>query len=381
MTNTMTHLVVYFWQRIVSPHMAGLASALSDIGHDVTYVAEQPMSEDRAALGWEAPSLRGARLEYAPDRDAMIRLARAAPANCIHICQGLRGNGLVGSAQKELVRRGAEQWVVMETVENSGWRGMLRRLEYRRLISSRRRSVAGYLATGHETRDWLIHRSADARRVFPFAYFLADHPQHGAQIDRTGQPFRFLFVGQFIELKRLDLLIDAIARLGQRPDIELTVIGSGPLEHRLLERARGALGSRVRWLGRQKGTEIPHHMAAADCLVLPSRYDGWGAVVSEALMAGTPAVCSDKCGSAAVVRHSPQGGVFPAGDLESLTALLRHVVDQGQQTADGRARLASWASSLGASAGADYLSQILACSRDGGNRPTEPWTTEIKNVH
>lgn len=371
---------IWFWQRIVSPHMAGLASALADIGHDVTYVAEQPMSEDRAALGWETPSLGGARLEYAPDREAMVRLANAATDHCVHICQGLRGNGLVGNAQRALARRGADQWVVMETVENSGWRGLLRRIEYQRLIFSRRDTVTGYLATGHETRDWLIHQGAPAEGVFPFAYFLSDLSDRLPQEVQADGPFRILFVGQFIERKRLDLLIDAIAA-SQRPEVELTVIGSGPLEEPLRERALTALGPRVKWLGRQKSTDVPRHMASADCLVLPSRHDGWGAVVSEALMAGTSAICSDKCGSADAVRHSRQGGVFPAGDLDALTTLLGHVIDQGRQTVEGRAHLAAWASALGASAGADYLSRILDYSRNGADRPAAPWTTRIQNVH
>lgn len=53
-------------------------------------------------------------------------------------------------------------------------------------------------------------------------------------------------------------------------------------------------------------------MARADVLVLPSWHDGWGAVVSEALMAGTPAIASDACGSAGVVRASGVGGGVPA---------------------------------------------------------------------
>lgn len=373
MTSALSLHNVWFWQRIVSPHMAGLASALADLGHDVTYVAERPISEDRVALGWEVPDLGGARLKYAPDRDAITHLAHAAPAHCVHICQGLRGNGLVADAQKALARKEADQWVVMETVENSGWRGLLRRLEYRRLIFSRRDNVTGYLATGHETRDWLIHLGAPAENVFPFAYFLSDLSLQLPQEVRMDGPFRILFVGQFIELKRLDLLIDAIAAL-ERDEVELTVVGSGPLEAPLRERAQTALGTRVKWLGRQKSTDVPRHMASADCLVLPSRYDGWGAVVSEALMAGTPAVCSDKCGAAGVVRDSRRGGVFPAGDLDALTTLLGRIIDQGRQTVEARGRLAAWASSLGASVGADYLSRILDYSRGGGICPAAPWT-------
>ena len=68
--------------------------------------------------------------------------------------------------------------------------------------------------------------------------------------------------------------------------------------------------------------DIPHLMSSADCLILPSRHDGWGAVVSEALMVGTPVICSDACGSAGVVHASGVGGVFRSGDHCALTAEL-----------------------------------------------------------
>ena len=40
---------IWFWQLIVSPHMAGLAKALAESGHSVTFVAQNEMSADRIA--------------------------------------------------------------------------------------------------------------------------------------------------------------------------------------------------------------------------------------------------------------------------------------------------------------------------------------------
>lgn len=369
---------VWFWQRIVSPHMAGLASALAERGVDVTYAAEQPMSADRAAQGWRTPDLGAARLVHAPDAAAATRLAQGAPDNSVHICQGLRGNGVGATAQAVLAQRGLTQWVVMETVENTGWRGFIRRLEYRRLIASRRNTVTGYLATGHETPGWLMARGAPVERVFPFAYFLSDEIGRTSPPPRPAGGFRILFVGQFIERKRLDLLIQAVAALGP-DDVELQVIGSGPQEEALRRLATDALGSRLRWIGRVPSVDVPSHMAQADLLVLPSRYDGWGAVVSEAIMVGTPAVCSDRCGSAGVVRASGRGGVFPANDLDALTALLRRLVNQGPLSLEQRTALTLWGRRLGAGAGADYLKAILAIAENGGDRPGPPWMLGVES--
>jgi glycosyltransferase involved in cell wall biosynthesis len=133
------------------------------------------------------------------------------------------------------------------------------------------------------------------------------------------------------------------------------------------------LGRRGIWLGRRGQDQIPFLMAQADCLVLPSRHDGWGAVASEALMAGTPAICSSRCGAADVVQASGVGGVFPVGDAEALAGCLQTAMERGRQMAEGRAELAKWAGCLGSAAGASYLSAILRHAQTGGERPVPPW--------
>ena len=53
---------IRFWQRMVTPHMSGLAEALALRGHCVEYVAEEILSGERAAMGWTTPELRGVEL-------------------------------------------------------------------------------------------------------------------------------------------------------------------------------------------------------------------------------------------------------------------------------------------------------------------------------
>jgi len=139
---------IYFWQRIVSPHMAGLAAALAGQECAVVYVAERQMSEERAQQGWTSPGLGTASLELAPTAAAVRTLALSAPVDAVHICQGIRSNGLVGVAQRTLAAHHRKQWVVMETVEDAGWRGVLKRLEYRRLFLLWRNRLQGYWPPG-----------------------------------------------------------------------------------------------------------------------------------------------------------------------------------------------------------------------------------------
>lgn len=364
---------IWFWQRIVSPHMAGLAAALASRGCKVTYVAEEPMSNDRVQQGWSMPALPGVHLVYAATRQAVQQVIDSAPLTSVHICQGIRGNGLVAAAQRALAARGLRQWVVMETVDDSGWRGALKRLEYRRLFMQKRQQVQGVLAIGHRTPGWVAARDASPGLVFPFAYFLPAADLALVRSERAPGPFRFVFAGQLIPLKRVDWLINALAGLADTA-FELWVVGAGPEESALRALAGHALCDRVRWLGQLPLPEVPAVMAQADCLVLPSVHDGWGAVVSEALMAGTPVICSDACGAAGVVRASGLGGVFGSADRAALSRLLAEALGKGPLPRAERGALAEWAGCLGGRAGAAYLLQILDHADGRSARPLPPWS-------
>ena len=367
-------MCIWFWQRIVTPHMAELVSELAQLGCDVTYIAEEPMSSHRAEQGWVAPSMQGVTLKFVSSTCKHADLVALAPDDSTHICQGMRGNGLIGRAQSLLYARRLRQWVVMEAVADSGWRGALKRFEYRRLFSIwRQRNIRGVLAIGQSTSRWVVNRGMPAEQVYPFSYFLKDLELIKPIKKSMKDPFRFIFVGQLIERKRLELLLAALHSISHL-DFLLLVVGSGKLETQLKSKSKKLLPGRVQWAGRLKIKKIPFEMARADCLVLPSRYDGWGAVASEALMVGTPVICSDTCGSAGVVQASRKGGVFKSGDHLDLVSSLKKAVNGGRVKNLERAALSDWARCLGAKMGAAYLFEILQYDNNVTTvKPIPPW--------
>lgn len=372
----MKSFAIYFWQRMVTPHMAVLAEEVAALGTPVVYVAIEQMSTERAQQGWNAPALRAAKLHIAQDEASVRAIALSAPANSIHFCQGLRGNGLVATAQQHLRARGLRQFALMETVDDAGWAGIIKRLIYRGFYWYLRNSLDGVLAIGADTVDWVVARGMPSAKVYPFAYFLKEPDVSEKQLildeQQDRRSYRFIFVGNLIERKRVDRLIGAIASLN-RPEVELWVVGNGPKESELQAQADELLPGQVHWFGCKSMNEIPALMAQADCLVLPSRHDGWGAVVSEAMMVGTPVICSDACGSSVVVRASGKGGVFHAGSDRELLEQLRNLVVAGPWPLKNRMELVEWAMALGAKAGARYLHNILDHIDGNTERPVPPW--------
>lgn len=367
---------IWFWQRILTPHMGALAAAVAERGYSVTFVANARMSANRAAQGWEAPALGKAQFELAISETEIGVLVEAAPIDSIHLCQGLRGNALVGQAQRLIRQRGLRHWAILESLDDSGWAGIIRRALYRNLLRRWGSQLEGVLAIGWNTPEWIAALGLPRARIIPFAYFLSDVGGGGraeaVAVSQAGRPFRFMFVGQLVKLKRVAALVEALAELNGA-DVELWVVGGGPLEASLKAQAARLLPGRVNWLGVQPMSAVPALMAQADCLLLPSRHDGWGAVVSESLMVGTPAICSDACGSATAVQASGVGGVFVSGDKDDLVRLMRQCFAKGKISPNERMRISSWATSLGADAGAQYLVEILLYASQGGSKPMPPW--------
>ena len=112
---------VWFWQDIISPHMAGLANALARKGVKVVYVAEQNITDDRLDQGWNCPDLNGVEFKLCHNKDVAKLLSNNCNKNSIHICQGVRANRSIGVAQKILKKRNINQWVFMETVDSKSY--------------------------------------------------------------------------------------------------------------------------------------------------------------------------------------------------------------------------------------------------------------------
>ncbi len=129
----------------------------------------------------------------------------------------------------------------------------------------------------------------------------------------------FLFVGRLIKEKNLHLLISVFNKY---PDLNLTIIGDGPLRASLEAVAK----ENIRFLGSVNNKELPQYYQAADVFVLPSQSETWGLVVEEALNNGTPVIVSSAVGCAdSIVTPYSSGIVFESGNDIALKECVKQV--------------------------------------------------------
>jgi glycosyltransferase involved in cell wall biosynthesis len=145
-------------------------------------------------------------------------------------------------------------------------------------------------------------------------------------------------MGRLSTEKGFDLLLDAFARIAaHHPDWSLKILGQGPLRSALQAQAwRLDLGERVRFAG-----EVPDPfpiLSAADLFVFPSRSEGFGMALAEAMACGLPVVSFDcPSGPRDIVRDGVDGILVPPEDVAAMAAALDRLMGDAQE----RQRLAA----------------------------------------
>ncbi len=130
----------------------------------------------------------------------------------------------------------------------------------------------------------------------------------------------FLFCGQMIRRKGVDLLLAAFDRLVAKGlDVDLRLVGREASLAQFLAEVGPEARARIRYEGFQPPERLPDYFSTSDVFVLPSRHDGWGVVVNQALGAGLPVIVSDAVGAGLdLVENDVNGFQFRAGDVEGL---------------------------------------------------------------
>ena len=256
----------------------------------------------------------------------------------------------------------------------------------RRMIRPLRRQLLGaegILAIGERSAQSFERVGIPRERIHVFhyyadtAHFELDATTKAAERTRVRREqeipelgVALLFVGELTHRKGVDTLLRAFAAMKPRANAWLMIVGDGEERDALLALASElGIAERTRFVGFVQPATLPAYMASADVLVVPSRKEGWGVVVTEAMAAGVPVVASNRVNAAAeLLRDSESGFVFPVDDVAALASVLSHAArlpEHRQSIAkQAHAVLAGERSAVAA----DRLARIVCRhGRDGGH--------------
>lgn len=177
-------------------------------------------------------------------------------------------------------------------------------------LSDREREQAAALFPESARRMVTLYSLPDDRRFDPSQ--LADRRKTMRKIMGVGadQP-TFVFVGQDFQRKGLATAIAALGRV-RNPHALLYVLGDGDVKAYSRLALRAGVVGRVLFVG--SVPNVADYLAAADGLVLPTRFEPFGMVVVEAILMGCPPIVSKAAGASEVVGHDRTG--YQIGDYD-----------------------------------------------------------------
>lgn len=146
------------------------------------------------------------------------------------------------------------------------------------------------------------------------------------------------FVGSLIHRKGSDVVCAAMSRvMGARADLGLTLLGPGMPAPDALALFDAAIRARVTVVETLPAAELAARLGNFAVLAFPSRYEGFGLVVLEAMRAGLAVVVTPTGAGADVVKDGENGLVVPIADVAATAAAISRLIDDAAL----RARLAT----------------------------------------
>lgn len=153
------------------------------------------------------------------------------------------------------------------------------------------------------------------------------------------RPVQIILPGRLVHEKGHADLFKALVILSGRGGAPLmtTVAGDGPLCQALTDLADAlGLAEQVRFVGAQGHDDLMRLMAAADVVVVPSRFEGFGLTALEAMALGRPVIASASGGLPEVLGQT--GVIVPVADPPALAdAIAALAADAARRAALGAA--------------------------------------------
>jgi glycosyltransferase involved in cell wall biosynthesis len=292
-----------------------------------------------------------------PSPDAAARAGLADLLSGIPDATVVLLDGLVASSVPEVLRPEARRLRLVVLVHMP----LGEHTEERASLSA----ATAVVTTSEWTRSWLL----DRYDLQPDEVHVAEPGVDAADVaPGTAAGAELLCVAAVIPAKGHDVLLNALARL---PDLRWSCVCVGTLTRdpdfvtRLTRQARETgIGDRVHFVGPRTETDLDGSYAVADAVVLPSRAETYGMVVTEALAHGLPVVASavgglpDALGGA---NGNTPGLLVPPGDSTALADALRCWLVDDQLRQNLRRRAQERRSLLpGWQVASDAISRILA---------------------
>lgn len=144
------------------------------------------------------------------------------------------------------------------------------------------------------------------------------------------EKFKILYVGRITLNKGLAYLIDAFTKLKIK-NKELNIYGVMSKDFNDYLNKNNLLDN-IKIFSSVKHTELKNIYSSSDVMVLPSLFDGWGMVVTEALACGCPVITTKNTGASDIIINGENGYVVPIMDSDAIADCLNQIYKDSKKS-------------------------------------------------
>jgi glycosyltransferase involved in cell wall biosynthesis len=327
---------IVFWQNCLSPHqLPYMANLLDDDRIDnVVIIADEAISESRRKMGWNVPKIDGldrCEIYISPMTQTVDFLLNDRQDDSYHLFSGIRGYKFVYESFKRSLKYNIKRALITEAPNTFAF-GMANGkpiwLHHIRFYIQDRKYVKyihSVFAIGDESTKY-YRKISDKWNIYPFSYCV--NINNYSITSRLIGNANFVFIGSLNWWKSVKTILKADRTLNSyKYRCKIALVGDGKERQKLTNFTLKNNLENVNFLGTKKNSEISNILGSNDILILPSIYDGWGAVINEALMNGLYIICSNRCGAKDLLRDKECGIVFEAGNYFQLASIMKDCIN------------------------------------------------------
>lgn len=377
-TRTLDHLQFHTWNAVQAR-----------LDQQITFILTEPENIWRKRQGWQLPDLGNLHVITMKDKgwwDQSVDILRQNP-DAIHVFWGFWSERRLFPLIVYSAHRGIRTAVLNEHYSTSpvGYmeeenilvaqaKVILRPLLYRlaalllRLASNKKTGIC-ILPISLEAQKQYLTAGFDKNALFPFGYFVPRMPTVNNTAGKSDQ-IRLVFVGALLKRKGLDIAVNALQKLNKNGIVAtLDVYGAGDPASFISENEVG-----VTYRGIIPTEKAQTFIAQYDALLLPSRHDGWGVVVNEALLQGIPVIVSDRVGAKCLVEAGNAGLIFKSEDVADLVKKISLLITDASLLEKFQVNAAKIGDEILPETGARYFLDMLSYYFNKmGSRPCAVW--------
>ncbi len=184
------------------------------------------------------------------------------------------------------------------------------------------------IATSSALKDGILKKtSIDANKISIIPN-PADMSSFQIRKESAPRVFNFISIALLREEKRLDLLLEAFAKIQNKiKDVRLTIVGDGPKKNQLFSLVKNLnIEKFVEFSGFLTKAEIASLLQKCNALVLNSDVETFGVVLVEALASGIPVIAT-RCGGPTDIVTPETGYLINKGNVEELYQSMLKMIE------------------------------------------------------